>query len=280
MLTKKFYLLLLLAGAACCGSASAAGGVAVWGEINRSDVPVALDQSGVLSGKTVTALSAGNLFYVALCSDGTLAAWGRNAEGELGNGTTTDSSVPVQVDQSGVLRGKTVTGVSAAGYFCLALCSDGTVAAWGFNGDGELGDGATVDSKVPVLVDRTGVLSGKTVTAVSTRNGSSLALCSDGTLAAWGYNGQGELGNGTTTTNRVPVLVDRTGVLSGKTVTAVSAGWQFSLALCSDGTIAAWGGNQEGELGNGATADSSVPVLVDQSGVLSCKTVNAISDGD
>ena len=234
-------------------------------------------QSGVLAGKTVVAVSAGSFHSLALCSDGTIAAWGLNNSYQLGNGTTTSSSVPVLVTQSGVLAGKTVVAVSAAGlYHSLALCSDGTIAAWGRNAEGQLGNNSTTDSSVPVLVTQSGVLAGKTVVAVSAGSLHRLALCSDGTIAAWGD----QLSNGTTTSSSVPVLVTQSGVLAGKTVVAVSAGGLHSLALCSDGTIAAWGDNFNHQLGNNSNTDSSVPVLVTQSGVLAGKTVVAVSAGN
>jgi len=267
------------------------GTIAAWGQngsgqlgnnsTTSSSVPVLVTQSGVLSGKTVVAVSAGNSHSLALCSDGTIAAWGWNGNGTLGNNSTTSSSVPVLVNQSGVLSGKTVVAVSASGGYSLALCSDGTMAAWGNNWYGQLGNGSTTDSKIPVLVNQTGVLSGKTVVAVSASGDyHSLALCSDGTIAAWGYNYFGQLGNNSTTNSSAPVLVTQGGVLSGKTVVAVSAGGYHSLALCSDGTIAAWGYNSYGQLGNNSVTISSVPVLVIQSGVLSGKTVVAVTAGD
>jgi len=264
------------------------GTVAAWGyngdgelgdnSTTDSSIPVLVTQSGVLAGKTVVSAAAGAYHSLALCSDGTVAAWGYNGDGELGNNSTTDSSVPVLVTQSGVLAGKTVISVAAGQYQSLALCSDSTVAAWGYNGDGELGNNSTTDSSVPVLVTQGGVLAGKTVVSVAAGYDHSLALCSDGTVGAWGWNNKGDLGSGTTQSN-VPVLVTQSGVLTGKTMVSVAAGDQHSLALCSDGTMAAWGGNDKGELGNNSTTDSSVPVLVTQSGVLMGKTVVSIAAG-
>ena len=265
------------------------GTIAAWGSNSSgqlgnnsaidSSVPVLVTQSGMLSGKTVVAVSAGYYHSLALCSDGTIAAWGENGSGQLGNNSTTDSSVPVPVNQSGVLSGKAVVAISAGSSHSLALCSDGAIAAWGSNGSGRLGNGSTSSSSVPVLVVQTGVLSGKTVVAVSAGGIYNLALCSDGAIAAWGHNSNGQLGNSSTTNSSVPVLVNRSGVLSGKTVVAIAAGLHNSLALCSDGTIAAWGSNSSGELGNNSTTNSSVPVLVNRSGVLSGKTVVAVSAG-
>ncbi|MEY3896593.1 MAG: hypothetical protein RLZZ214_2113 [Verrucomicrobiota bacterium] len=244
-----------------------------------SSVPVLVTRSGVLSGKTVVSVSAGSNHSLALCSDGTVAAWGYNDKGQLGNNSTTSSSVPVLVTQSGVLAGKTVVSVEAGSNHSMALCSDGTVAAWGDNVYGQLGNNSTTSSSVPVLVTQSGVLAGKTVVSVSGGAMHSLVLCSDGTVAAWGYNGNGQLGNNSTTNCSVPVLVTQSGVLSGKTVVSVSGGAMHSLALYSDGTVAAWGSNYNGLLGNNSPTSSSVPVLVAQSGVLSGKTVVSVSAG-
>ncbi|MEI6675233.1 MAG: cadherin-like beta sandwich domain-containing protein, partial [Verrucomicrobiota bacterium] len=197
-----------------------------------------------------------------------LVTWGYNSNGQLGNNSTTSSSVPVLVTQSGVLAGKTVVSVAASGSHSLALCSDGTVTAWGSNAYGELGNNSTTDSSVPVAVILGGVLAGKTVVSVAVGASHSIALCSDGTVAAWGSNSNGQLGNNSTTSSSVPVLVTQSGVLAGKSVVSVTAGWLHSLALCSDGSVAAWGYNLNGQLGNNSTTQSNVPVMVTQSGVL------------
>jgi alpha-tubulin suppressor-like RCC1 family protein len=244
-----------------------------------SIVPLAVANTGVLDGKTVVAVAAGGAHSLALCSDGTLVTWGANYYGQLGNNSTTNSSVPVAVANTGVLAGKTVVAVAARDDYSLALCSDGTVAAWGYNGDGRLGNNSTTDSSVPVAVANTGVLAGKTVVAVAAGGAHSLALCSDGTVAAWGYNGDGRLGNNSQTGSRVPVAVANTGVLDGKTVVAVAAGLYHSLALCSDGKVAAWGYNGDGQLGNIITTSSSVPVAVTTTTVLAGKTVVAVAAG-
>jgi alpha-tubulin suppressor-like RCC1 family protein/phosphodiesterase/alkaline phosphatase D-like protein len=250
------------------------------GNNSGSPVPVAVGPAGILAGKTVTAVALGASHTLALCADGTLAAWGANGSGQLGNGSSSSISsyLPVAVTTTGVLAGKRVIAIAAGGDHCLVLCADGTLAAWGANSDGVLGSGSANSSSVPVAVSTSGVLAGKTVVAIATGQSHSRALCSDGTLAAWGYNGSGHLGDGTTTNRNVPVAVIRTGVLAGKTVTAIAAG-ASSLALCSDGTIASWGGGWSGLLGNGTTVNSSVPVAVTATGVLAGKTVTAIASG-
>jgi len=178
------------------------------------------------------------------------------------------------------LAGKTVTAVTAGSAHSLALCSDGTVATWGLNSSGQLGNNSTTQSLVAVAVSTAGTpLAGKTVMKVASSEGShNLALCSDGTLAAWGLNTNGQLGIGSTVNSLVPVAVTTVGTaLAGKTVTGVFGGASHSLGLCSDGTVAAWGSDFNGQLGNNGTAQSTLAVSVSTPGtVLAGKSVASL----
>lgn len=209
-----------------------------------SSIPVAVDESGVLSGKTVMTVSGGAGHSVALCVDGTVATWGGGGRGQLGAGSDMKfTRIPVNITDSGYLAGKRVVAVATASDTSLALCSDGTVAGWGWNVYGQVGNGATVNSFVPVQVDHTGVLAGKSVVSVSVGGSHCLALCSDGTVVSWGMNNRGNLGDGTKNAfSSVPVDVKRDGVLIGKKVVAITAGLESGAALCSDGVLAEWGG--------------------------------------
>jgi uncharacterized repeat protein (TIGR02543 family) len=273
------------AGAEHCLALCSDGSVAAWGYNgdgqlgNNSNtdslVPVLVNAaSGVSSlyGKKVVAVSAGGYHSLALCSDGTLAAWGYNGKGELGNNGTAASKVPLALNTtSGVsaLYGKTVIAISGG---VLALCSDSTIAAWGGNDKGELGNNSTTGSKVPVAVNKTqgvSALFGKTVVAAVAGGYHRLALCSDGTIAAWGNNTQGQFGNNSTASSLVPLTVPTVGTaLERRTVTAVSAGNNFSFAQCSDGTLTVWGYNFYGQLGTNSTVSQLVPVAVSTSGLV------------
>ncbi|RYG95749.1 MAG: hypothetical protein EON58_13530, partial [Alphaproteobacteria bacterium] len=240
-----------------------------------------IDDTGVLSGKSVVSVAGGYNFSLALCSDGTIASWGFNLNGQLGNNSGTDSLVPVLVDRSGVLLGKEVIAISAGRFHCLALCSDGTVASWGLGNQGQLGNGTTPTlCPTPVAVDNSGVLNGKTVVAISAGGSHSLVLCSDGTLAAWGSNYYGTLGDGTVTSSNVPVLVSDIGDLESNSVVAISAGLVHNLALRSDGSVLAWGSNSSGQLGNGMTSPIGVAENSTGSGVFLGRTPVQIVAGD
>ena len=245
----------------------------------RRLVPTAVDATGVLAGKTITAVCEGYLHSLALCADGTLAAWGYNVYGQLGNNSAAASNVPVAVDRSGVLAGKTVIAIAAGPFHNLALCADGTVAAWGYNNYGQLGTGNMLTSRVPVLVNPTGALAGKHVVAVAAGAYHSFALGADGTVAAWGFNDDGELGNGSQTSSSIPMLVSMPGALAGKPIVALAAGQYHTLALCADGTLVDWGYNNRGQLGSGGTVSSMVPVVIGGFGALAGKPVATIRAG-
>lgn len=241
--------------------------------------PVKVVTGGVLAGKTIVSLVAGNSHSVALCSDGTLAAWGGNLYGQLGNGSPQSSLVPVAVNASGALAGKTVVSIAAGAYHTLALCSDGSVVAWGRNFEGQLGNGTQDNGLVPVPITANGALAGRTVTGIAAGNSHSLVLCSDGKIFSWGENDNGQLGDVLYLSSLVPIPVDASGVLAGRTAVAITAGYYFSLVLCSDGALVGWGYNAQGQLGDNGTTNRFGPVLSDTSGVLAGKTIASLTAG-
>ena len=197
---------------------------------------------------TLVTLAVGCLVFSAgaLAAGGTVQAWGWNQYGQLGNGTISDSAPTMAL---GGLSGVTQVAGGPGSYHSLALLSNGTVSAWGYNGFGELGNGTINNSSTP------GAVSGLSRVVAIAGGGHSLALLSNGTVVAWGYNAHGELGNGSDTgpdncagspCSKTPVAV------SGLShVVAIAAGDDYSLALLSNGTVMAWGDNLYGQLGNG-----------------------------
>jgi alpha-tubulin suppressor-like RCC1 family protein len=220
------------------------------GNTNGTDVPVKVKLPG---GTRVTGIAAGFAHSLAVTSTGAVLAWGKNYNGDLGNGSTTDSDVPVKVD---LPAGTKVTAVAAGGEHNLAVTSTGAVLAWGYNADGQLGNSGTGSSDVPVSVS---LPTATKVIAVAAGALDSLAVTSTGAVLAWGYNADGELGDGGTTNSDMPTTVK---LPAGTKVTAVAAGGYYGLALTSTGSVFAWGYNADGELGDGGTANSDVPVKV------------------
>jgi len=177
----------------------------------------------------------------------TLVSWGYNSNGQLGNGTNSNSLTPNKV------TGLTNLNSIASGYYhTLALKSDKSVWGWGRNDYGQLGIGNNMDSNIPIHL-----LSLANVDAISAGYYHSLALKEDGSIWAWGYNYSGQLGDGSNTDSSTPVQVSN---LSN--VIAVAGCGNHSLALKDDGSVWAWGYNFFGQLGNGSNTDSNIPVQV------------------
>jgi hypothetical protein len=197
-------------------------------------------------------------YSLALLRDGTVVAWGGNEFGQLGDGSVAPSDVPVRVCAVGEtklpcaepLRGG--IAISAGPTFALALLQNGTVVAWGNNAKGQLGDGSTVPSSVPVPV------SGLTaVRAIAAGGIFGLALRMDGTAMIWGVTSRSRLYQPPPTLN--PVEVEG---LQG--ATSIAAGYDFRLALMPDGTVKSWGNNESGQLGRagfGGEQPETIPGL-------------------
>ena len=215
-------------------------------------------------------------FSLSVGSDGNIYAWGFNRDGELGDATNTDRYTPVIVKKPDratypdVPADFTYVQVSAGGEHTLALGSDGYVYAWGSNSDGQLGNRSIYSSKVPVRVrdprNPTDKNKGLKAIQVSAGDYHSLAVGSDGYVYAWGSNSDGQLGNKTTRSSSFPVQVrdpaSPADTSKGLQATQVSSGWSHSLAVGSDGYAYAWGSNDHDQLGNSSVYSSSVPVQV------------------
>jgi alpha-tubulin suppressor-like RCC1 family protein len=192
-------------------------------------------------------------FSLVVTDTGMLYAWGDNSAGELGNGTTTDSTTPVPVQ---LPTGVKVTAARAGSKFALALTSTGKVLAWGSNANGMLGNGKKTGSDLPVQVK---LPTGTKIKAISTGAFFALALTTKGQVLAWGSNRYGQLGDGTRIARRTPVHVHLPADSRAK---LVSAGGAFGLILTTTGRVLAWGHGAHGALGNASTHDSRALVRV------------------
>ena len=238
------------------------GGVKCWGNnqywqlgdgtrTNYRSTPVGV--SGLSSG--VGAIAAGDEHTCALLTNGGVKCWGWNSDGQLGDGTITSHWTPVDV--SGLGGG--VTAIAAGGGHTCALLDGGGVKCWGHNNRGQLGDGTTTNRSTPVAVS--GLNSGVAAIAAggSRLDGAhTCALLDGGGVKCWGWNSDGQLGDGTTTNRSTPV--DVIGLNSG--VAAIAAGWTHSCALLDSGGVKCWGRNEFGQLGDGTTTNRSTPVDV------------------
>jgi LPXTG-motif cell wall-anchored protein len=228
---------------------------------DTNEAPISSPNSGVFS-----ALSLGSYFTCIVTDSGGAKCWGYNDFGTLGDGTTTDRNVPVDV--SGLTSG--VQSISAGTSHACAVTTAGGAKCWGYNGSGTLGDGTTTDSNIPV--DVSGLTSG--VQSISTPTGlngdHTCAVTTAGGAKCWGLNSKGQLGDGTEITRNTPV--DVSGLTSG--VQSISAGESHSCALTTNGGVKCWGNNASGQLGDG-TADGTQKISttpVDVTGLISGAT--------
>lgn len=198
----------------------------------------------------VTSLTVGDNHTCAIATTGKLKCWGYNTYGQLGIGNSVSQPLPVDV----VDVGKSFSNVVAGANYTCAIASDHTAWCWGLNSNGQLGLGDTVTYTVPTQVTALGA----TVAQLGLGVMHSCAVTTAGSLQCWGYNGQGQLGNNTTTARLTPATP--TGMSSG--VTRVTAGNQHTCAIQA-GSAWCWGGDNHGQLGdNSGFANQLIPIRV------------------
>ncbi len=184
----------------------------------------------------VKAIASRGYHTLALKNDGTVWAWGYNANGRLGDGTATDQHRPVPV--GGLTGHGGVSTLSGGGDVSVALMADHTLMAWGRNLNGQVGNGVADSGDIgqwtPTPVSQSTGLTN--VAQVATGWSHTVALAADGTVWTWGANDLGELGDGTTTSRSVPIHVSGLSHVIG-----VSAGDGSTVVVKDDGTVWAWG---------------------------------------
>jgi len=255
---------------------------------HAGDRPVLRTIFTILFCSTLLAVSAADVVSawggargtIVLKSDGTVWTWGANAGGKLGigigNSATNRTLIPVEVHGAGnVDYLHSVSAIMGGEVHNVALKSDGTVWAWGFNFQGGLGDGTTNDSALPIQTGLNSIPPLTNVTKLGGRTYFNLAVKTDGSVWAWGMGTFGQMGNGAATNCLSPVQVLNSqpgGAINGPK--QVSCGYTYGVALLTNGTVWTWGTGSHGELGNGTTGSSYTPVQV-----TGLTNVTAISSG-
>ena len=250
------------------------------GQLGNGNVgPDFVETPALIAGLSgVRDIRGGYNFALALMDNGTVMSWGGNSFGSLGHGGMTNPpvAVPTPIEP---LTG--IIAIAAGTYHGVALHADGTVDAWGYNEYGQLGSGAfAVHTNLPAPVE--GLGSFGVVVAIDAGWGHTLALTTDGRALAWGWNGNGQLGD-TTTMNRIaPDFVQNQGGGALTGVAQISAGFTHSYALLVDGTLTSWGNNLFGALGSGDMVERrfAAPVLESLGGPAFAGTATVSGGGD
>jgi alpha-tubulin suppressor-like RCC1 family protein len=258
----------LSAGLGFACALTAAGGVKCWGSnpdgqlgnssVTQSSTPIDVD--GLASG--VAEVAAGDWHVCARLLTGAVKCWGRNSDGQLGDGTQTQRNAPIDV----VGLGSDVTSISVGRAHSCAVLTGGAVKCWGDNGSGQLGDGTNTSRLTAVNV--VGIASG--VTGISAGWGHTCVRTNAGAIRCWGSNFGGALGDGTQTNRKVPT--DVLGLSSG--AERVSAGFGTTCALMSSGQVKCWGSNSFGSVGTGAFTPAAITSPVDVQGMSSATAVS------
>jgi alpha-tubulin suppressor-like RCC1 family protein len=198
------------------------------------------------AGVSLTAVTAGDDYGLAIGSDGMLYGWGDNYGSALGDGTANPQVTPEAIT---LAPGVSPLAITTGDDHSMAIGSDGNLYSWGDNSDGDLGDGTGSGTRQsPEVIT---LAAGVTPTAISAGGDHSMAIGSDGKLYTWGYNNDGQLGNGSYDPGPGQFSPEPIVLAPGVSPTAIAAGADHSLAIGSDGKVYAWGRNDFGQVGDG-----------------------------
>jgi alpha-tubulin suppressor-like RCC1 family protein len=253
------------------------GSVSCWGSnsngrlgdgTNTTQRNTPTQTSSLGTGRTAVAISSGAFHTCAILDDASVSCWGRNSNGQLGDGTNADRSTPTQTSSLGT--GRTAVAISSEASHTCAILDDAFVSCWGYNYNGELGDGTNTDRSTPTQTSSLGI--GRTAVAISSGGYHTCALLDDASVSCWGLNTRGQLGDGTTTVRKTPAQTSSLG--AGRTAVAISSGGYHTCAILDDGTVSCWGRNDA--LGFYTTTDRNTPT---QTSSQVNRTAVAISSG-
>jgi alpha-tubulin suppressor-like RCC1 family protein len=218
-----------------------------------------------LSGVGFTSVLEGGTNGCALSAGGTLYCWGSNSHDQLLEANPSETA-PVALDLSATLGANSITGYATGNGTTCVLSSASAVYCWGYNGQGELGDGSFGGTPPadPVRVSFSGAQSGTITQLVGGGDKTFCALTSTSQIWCWGGGSQGQLGNDASPTNAdSPVQVYTGGVLSGRVIASISGTTDVFCAVDTGGGAYCWGDNSDDALGDGSSASTTQPVAVD-----------------
>lgn len=221
----------------------------------RIESPVKVD---ILSNKGISKIAYGLRHVIALTESGDVYSWGNNERGQIGNGLQKCQSVSPYII-SFKSNNRRIVDVCCGRYHSLMLTDFGQVYSWGYNWDGECGNGNRDEQLTPYKING---FNNKKVIAISCGGAHSMALTESGEVFSWGYNGDGQLGIGNNDNQNKPIRVIN---LYSVNITKIAAGDRHSLLLSSNGEIYTFGRNHYGQLGIGNEEHQNEPVKMSNS---------------
>jgi alpha-tubulin suppressor-like RCC1 family protein len=250
-------------GAAHTCARLTSGMVACWGqgtsgqlgEASTANRPAPVMVFGLTDAAQI---SLGDNFSCAARTGGGVVCWGLNGNGQLGDGATANRLVPNPVGGASAIADATAVGTGAL--HACALRAGGAVSCWGYNNYGNLGDGSTTQRTSPVAVRAVGGAAGSTLTGVTRLAVGTTHACgirADASVVCWGYNGYGQIGDGTTANRSSPVVV-----LGLTDAVDIVAGGNHTCARRNTGAMVCWGYNGYGQIGDGTTTNRPLPTTV------------------
>jgi len=236
------------------------------GSTDQKNIPTEITTKFSLSDEDkIISISLGATHSSALSSKGKVFTWGWNKYGQLGNDSVNDQIVPTEITSKFTIsKGDKIISLTLGGYHSSFLTSSGRVFLWGENSYGQLGDDSINNRNVPTEITSKFKLSeDDKIIFLSLGNRHSSALSSKGRVFTWGYNENGQLGDGTTLNRIIPTEINSNLKLSGgEKIISISLGNYHSSLISSNGTIFTFGSNQYGQLGYGDSKDRHFPLEV------------------
>jgi alpha-tubulin suppressor-like RCC1 family protein len=281
-------------GSVSCWGRGDAGQLGDGGTSNQT-TPTLTGSLGI--GRTAVAISSGPWHTCSILDNGAVACWGYGDYGQLGNGGTSTQRTPTLTGSLG--SGRTAVAIVAGDEHTCAILDNGSVTCWGYNNYGQLGNGGTTSSTIPTLTSSLGA--GRTVSLserdldgdgtnmifqtnlnldyrermLSSGDPHTCVILDNGSVSCWGYNSDGQLGNGGTTSSSTPTLTSSLGV--GRTAVEISSGGYSSCAILDNGSVVCWGRGVGGQLGYGGSSEKTTPTPTSSLGV--GRSAVAISHG-
>ncbi len=244
------------------------------GTTTKKSTPTQTSSLG--TGRTAVAISSEYYQTCAILDDGSVSCWGRNSDGQLGDGTTTERNTPTQTSSLGI--GRTAVAISSGARHTCAILDDATVSCWGINDRGQLGDGTTTDRSTPTQTSSLGT--NLTAVAISTGQYHTCAILDDGSVSCWGWSGGGRLGNRTGGSNIKSTPTPTLSLGANRTAVAISSGTDHTCAILDDGSVSCWGIISYVQHGNGVNVLNVKSTPTPTSSLGTNRTAVAISTGE